>query len=197
MQDCSIYESLRTHRWLLAAVLRSFPNGSVNVFDRDLRYLYAAGTGLTRAGLGPAMLIGQRLDDLFPAEAVDRVRPFYTRTFVGETVAFTLPVLGREYAIRAWPLREANGVVDAIVVVADELPARPQGAEELTPRQREVAALVADGLSNKEIARRLGLAAASVRGHVEQIMRRLGFARRTQIGVWATARGLHQPEDGR
>ena len=64
----------------------------------------------------------------------------------------------------------------------------------LTPRQQEVAALIASGLSNAEIARRLVLTEGTVANHVEAILRRLGFRSRTQIGVWAVERGLHAPD---
>src|SRR5688500_15531996 len=83
-RDRSVQPTIRAHRWLLDAMLEQFPNGSVNVFDRDFRYLYAAGTGLARVGLAPAGLIGMRLDDLYPADAVALVRPFYDRAFAGE-----------------------------------------------------------------------------------------------------------------
>ena len=65
----------------------------------------------------------------------------------------------------------------------------------LTPRQREVAVLVASGLSNGEIARRLVLTSGTVANHMEHILRRLGFRSRTQIGVWAAERGLYRPGD--
>jgi DNA-binding NarL/FixJ family response regulator len=68
----------------------------------------------------------------------------------------------------------------------------------LTRRQQEVARLVAAGLSNEEIAARLVLVRGTVSNHVEAILGRLGFHRRTQIAAWATARGLHRPnaDDG-
>jgi DNA-binding CsgD family transcriptional regulator len=66
----------------------------------------------------------------------------------------------------------------------------------LTPRQREVAALIAAGHSNAQIADRLVIAEGTVANHVEQILRRLDFRSRTQIGVWASERGLHPPADG-
>jgi hypothetical protein len=92
----AVREALRAHQWLLDAMLRQFPNGSINVFDRDLRYLYAAGSGLDRVGLSPAALVGTRLADLFPADSVAYVRPFYERALAGETVVFDLPVFGRD-----------------------------------------------------------------------------------------------------
>ena len=64
-------------------LLANFPNGSVNIFDGDLRYLLAEGRGLEEEGLTPEMLIGKTLDELFPKESVDFVRPYYRRAFAG------------------------------------------------------------------------------------------------------------------
>ena len=72
------------------------------------------------------------------------------------------------------------------------------GAEDmvnaLTPRQREVAGLVAAGFTNAEIARRLVLTPGTVANHVEHILRRLGLRSRTQVGVWAAERGRYRPD---
>ena len=62
----------------------------------------------------------------------------------------------------------------------------------LTRREVEVARLVADGLTNGEIAERLVLARKTVDAHVEHIRNKLGVRSRTQIGVWAVSRGLSQ-----
>lgn len=62
-----------------------------------------------------------------------------------------------------------------------------RGPHELTPRQREVAALVSDGLTNREIATRLDIDERSAEGHVERIRDRLGFRSRAQIAVWYAA----------
>lgn len=58
----------------------------------------------------------------------------------------------------------------------------------LTARQVEVAALVSEGLTNREIANRLGIDERSAEGHVERILLRLGFHSRAQIATWFTAR---------
>jgi pimeloyl-ACP methyl ester carboxylesterase/DNA-binding CsgD family transcriptional regulator len=68
------------------------------------------------------------------------------------------------------------------------LPAlRGRAAPTLTARQREVAALVADGLSNREIAIRLNINERSAEGHLERIRMRLGFRSRAQIAAWFVA----------
>lgn len=66
---------------------------------------------------------------------------------------------------------------------------RPAPADGLTPRQREVAALVAQGLTNREIARRLSIAERSAESHVERIRERLGFHTRSQVAAWFVATG--------
>ncbi|HUL25342.1 MAG TPA: helix-turn-helix transcriptional regulator, partial [Streptosporangiaceae bacterium] len=59
----------------------------------------------------------------------------------------------------------------------------------LTSRQREVAALVTEGLTNREIGQRLGIDERSAEGHVERIRIRLGFRSRAQIAAWWVATG--------
>jgi DNA-binding NarL/FixJ family response regulator len=55
----------------------------------------------------------------------------------------------------------------------------------LTERQREVVALIAEGATNQEIARRLGLERRTVSDHVAQILWRLGAKDRIQVAIWA------------
>jgi two-component system, OmpR family, sensor kinase len=62
----------------------------------------------------------------------------------------------------------------------------------LTRRQQEVAACVAEGLSNEDIATRLTVAPGTVANHLEHMMRWLGLHSRTQIAVWAVERGLYR-----
>ncbi len=59
----------------------------------------------------------------------------------------------------------------------------------LTPRQREIAGLIACGYSNKRIAHHLAITESSATHHVVRILRRLGFQSRAQIAVWAVQHG--------
>jgi predicted ATPase/DNA-binding CsgD family transcriptional regulator len=58
----------------------------------------------------------------------------------------------------------------------------------LTPREREIAALIARGLSNKGIADELVISPATVARHVTNILTKLGFGSRAQIAAWAVRR---------
>lgn len=58
----------------------------------------------------------------------------------------------------------------------------------LSPREREILALIARGASNKEVARELGIAEATVKIHVQHILRKLNLASRVQAAVYLAGR---------
>jgi DNA-binding NarL/FixJ family response regulator len=63
-------------------------------------------------------------------------------------------------------------------------------AEELTPREREVIVLIAEGATNRQIAHRLGVSERTARTHVSNILTKLGLSSRTQAAMWAVHHGL-------
>jgi DNA-binding NarL/FixJ family response regulator len=66
-----------------------------------------------------------------------------------------------------------------------------QSAEsELSAREREVLELVADGLPNKLIARRLEISEKTVKAHLTSVFQQIGVTDRTQAALWARRRGL-------
>jgi DNA-binding NarL/FixJ family response regulator len=68
-----------------------------------------------------------------------------------------------------------------VVRMAPGPPLATASLKALTPREREVAALVADGLSNKQIARRLHITVGTVKHYVHQILEKTGLRGRVQI----------------
>jgi DNA-binding NarL/FixJ family response regulator len=54
----------------------------------------------------------------------------------------------------------------------------------LSPREEEVAALVAEGLTNRQIADRLVISERTAQNHVQHILTKLGFSARSQIAAW-------------
>ena len=63
-------------------------------------------------------------------------------------------------------------------------------ADDLTPREREVLALVATGLPTKQIADRLELSEKTINAHLTSVYRRIGVSGRTQAALWAHRHGL-------
>jgi predicted ATPase/DNA-binding CsgD family transcriptional regulator len=65
-----------------------------------------------------------------------------------------------------------------------EPPDRWAGSEELTARERQIAVLVARGLSNKDVAERLVISKRTVDAHVNHIFAKLGLSSRVQLTIW-------------
>jgi len=67
-------------------------------------------------------------------------------------------------------------------VLAEAGPGRP--ADQLTAREEQVLALAAEGLSNRQIADRLGITEGTVKAHLSSTFRRIGVRRRAQAVLW-------------
>jgi len=103
-------------------------------------------------------------------------------------------VLGDAAFDRAWSQGRALDQATAIAVGLEERPSSAAGATTgprtrvpssvLTRRERQIAELVQKGLSNKEIADNLVISPRTAEAHVENILTKLGFTRRTQVAAW-------------
>lgn len=131
---------------------------------------------------------GETLREAVGASVQEFYRPDYDR---GITVA--REDLGKE----AWEDARAQGrtmtLEEAIeYALSDEeispTPAHPTSSEAedipLSPRELEVALLVAGGSTNGQIARELVISARTVENHVSKVLRKLGFHSRTQVACW-------------
>jgi DNA-binding CsgD family transcriptional regulator/tetratricopeptide (TPR) repeat protein len=80
------------------------------------------------------------------------------------------------------PLAEAAAVIGGTLASA--------GTDGLTKREHEVARLVADGLTNRAIAKRLVLSERTAANHVQHILAKLGLANRSQIASWVSSQDV-------
>jgi DNA-binding NarL/FixJ family response regulator len=97
-----------------------------------------------------------------------------------------------ERALRAlarWPGWRADQAA-ALVRRVTQSPAAAEGA--LTTREREVAALLAGGLTNGQIAQRLYISTKTASVHVSNILAKLGMSSRAEVAAWAAREGLAQ-----
>src|SRR5262245_34565905 len=101
-----------------------------------------------------------------------------------------LDVIGEFPTARA--ARDAGVDADGVLTVwgLEGLGPREEIDEPLTPREREVLELLAEGLSNKAVAARLGISDQTVKFHVASISSKLGAANRTDAVRRAVRRGL-------
>ncbi len=159
--------------------------------------------GSVRYPLGIAAATMGRLDD-----AVRHLRAAIDigeRTGMPPAVAQATYQLARVLARRTRPADrdEAAALATAAATLADRLGMRPVQRQaqdlaesltghrpgRLTRREREVAALVAQGLSNRQIAAASHISERTVESHVQHILDKLGFTNRTQIAAWVAAGG--------
>ena len=80
--------------------------------------------------------------------------------------------------------------------VGERVPAAPSPSTgdttvTLTKRERQVAELIAEGLTNKAIADQLVISPRTAQGHVEHILTKLGFHTRAQIAAWIAEQQQH------
>jgi non-specific serine/threonine protein kinase len=125
---------------------------------------------------------------IFPCDRADHERhAAMARRALGEGAFDAARAAGR-----ALPLDDA---VAYALSAEDPVPAggrrtANRSGDPLTPREREVAALLARGYTDRRIAEALVITEGTAGVHVEHILTKLGFRSRAQVAVWAAGRGL-------
>ena len=113
--------------------------------------------------------------------------PFF-RAFAERTRAAAAERVATD-ADRLWRNGSRLTVDDAIALAFGTTRPRTSQALGISTREIDVVRLVAEGLSNKEIARRLHLSVRTVETHVRHLLTKTGMVNRTQLATWARERG--------
>jgi DNA-binding CsgD family transcriptional regulator len=135
---------------------------------RAAQLLGAAGTALTRVGAGAMPFLSPSLAQAQASAAAALGAERFGAAFTSGKI------LSRDEALRL-----ALGIGEPAATAAEAAGATPLGK-----READVAALVADGLTNKQIGARLFISERTVDSHVRSILTKLGFSSRAQIAAW-------------
>ena len=157
----------------LAAIQRQ-PVRAARLWGASEAVREAAGVHLTALARS-----GTNYDDLLAA----------TRARLGEAAFATEWAAGRAMAQEA-AIEYALGTEKEMPVAPNE-PPLGEPPDALTQREREVAILVARGLTNRQVSSELSVSERTVHGHVRNILKKLELRSRAQLAVWVTERGLH------
>ncbi|AZF16073.1 response regulator transcription factor [Pseudomonas sp. R3-18-08] len=152
-------------------------------------------------GLGAARLLQQRLPEVKVVMFTMDDSPEYLEAAMqAGAVGYLLKDAGRAEVIQALQQVAAGGEALNTAVSARLLrrmtERQASGAapgEPLTPRERQVLGLVANGMSNRAIGEQLGITTGTAKAHVERVIGKLGAADRTQAAVRGIALGLVTP----
>ena len=110
-----------------------------------------------------------------------------------EALAEALAAGARAYLLKTVHGAEISDVVRAVAsgrVLLDERTVTRRRADhddptaDLTNAERKVLDLIGDGLSNREIGERLGVAEKTVKNHITSLLAKMGLQRRTQVAAW-------------
>jgi predicted ATPase/DNA-binding NarL/FixJ family response regulator len=157
---------------------------------RLIRALEGVARGLAQTDAGDAVRLAGAADA--QRQALGAVPWPSERRYRDGWLVQTRRSLGPSAFQRAWDDGQASTVAQAISLAEALLvaPAAASVPSALTAREQEVAILLAQGLTNKQIAAELVLSPATVRSHVEHILDKLNLHSRAQIAVWASQQGL-------
>jgi diguanylate cyclase (GGDEF)-like protein/PAS domain S-box-containing protein len=122
---------------MAGAALRELPEALIVVFDRELRFVMAAGQALTRVGNPPAFREGELIAEAFPAEVWTPIEPLFRSALAGEIRSREMWTAGQGHCLKVdvGPLRvsqtpgEDEAVVAGGVAVILDITARRRSAE--------------------------------------------------------------------
>ncbi len=142
MQDITsrreVENQLREREEFQRTLLDNFPNGTVNVVDRQFNCLLIAGSGLAAADMTTEQLKGQSLDEIFEPEQAATLKVHYQQALDGEKVNFEFSHQDLVYAVSAAPWPDPQGEISRVIAVAQDITERKQAEQALEAKTQEI-----------------------------------------------------------
>lgn len=110
-------QEVRESQELYSAIARNFPNGTINVFDRDLNYIFVEGKELFQMGITSEKLIGTNYLERLSTEIRPKIKSAFMDVFNGEVQDFEIAYRDHHYRINAVPLSYEGNEITQILVV--------------------------------------------------------------------------------
>ena len=117
-------QALREPEARYRTLVEHFPNGSVFLFDRNLRYTLAGGTGLAASGLSREMFEGKTLTEIFPPEIAARDEPVLRAALAGITTRVEVPFGETTFAVHTLPVADEHGTLVGGMVMTQDITER-------------------------------------------------------------------------
>ncbi|MFU8859243.1 MAG: PAS domain S-box protein [Cyclonatronaceae bacterium] len=105
-------ESIRLSEYRLRTLADNIPNGDVYLFDRNLRFLIAAGTELKRLGFSSKEIEGKKLEEALDPKTAKALLPLYRTALLGEKASSEFTFRDNIYHITVLPLYNKDGNIE-------------------------------------------------------------------------------------
>ncbi|WP_190759849.1 PAS domain S-box protein [Microcoleus sp. FACHB-68] len=135
-------EALRQSEELYRALARNFPNGSVALFNSDLRYMLADGTELAAVGLSKELMEGKTLWEVFPPATCEFLEPMYRAALAGNTTVSEMPYGDRVYLTQILPVTNQQGEIFAGMTLVQNITERKLAEAALQQREEQLRQIV-------------------------------------------------------
>jgi PAS domain S-box-containing protein len=112
-------------------IARNFPHGTINVFDRDLRYLFVEGKELFEMGITSEELFGAKYTERLAPEIAQLAESNLQKVFEGEAISFEIEHQKNYYKINAVPLLTDEQGVSQILVVEQNITDKKLAEQEI------------------------------------------------------------------
>lgn len=137
-------KALQEGQLLYSTIARNFPKGTINVFDRDLNYIFVEGEDLYKAGITSDRLVGTNYIDRLPERIVPVIKKNLLEVFGGKKMNFEVNIPNGSYLLNCVPLQMTNGKIERILVVEQNITALKEAEDRATMalhKERELSEL--------------------------------------------------------
>ncbi len=124
-------QELEESQRLYKQIARNFPNGVINVFDKDLNYIFVEGMEMFRKGITGDMLIGTPFLQRIDPEIREDLRQKLMSVFEGENISFELNTDQKTYMINVVGLHDTDNQINRILMVSQNISSLKRAAEDI------------------------------------------------------------------
>jgi len=124
-------KELEKSKLLYTAVAQNFPNGTINVFDKDLNYIFAEGKELLKYGVTSEKLIGTSYLARLPKTIRRSMNTKLQKVFDGKKIEFEIQIESSYFSISAVPLFNNLNEIDSILVVETNITSQKNASQKL------------------------------------------------------------------
>lgn len=134
-------KELNESQQLYRLIARNFPNGTINVFDKELNYVFAEGAEMYRYGITSEKLVGKNYLERLPEDLRPMMEDKLKAVFNGESLKFELNYKGQYYLINTTGLANDQGSIDRVLLVEQNITERKKAevaTEEALEKEKQL-----------------------------------------------------------